>query len=156
MEDWVPSAGLRHRTTLDAVAMAVPESYIAAGQKRSLCNWQEHRKNAFGDLFLRDPSGQVFRLQVDIGKLTEVADSQERDEWFSANDEQVASLKGLKPNAEQCIAFSIPIVIAERGRPNPPYVANIYEHLSFLGDLNRQISNLPDGAKIQLRIEPKP
>jgi len=27
---------------------------------------------------------------------------------------------------------------------------DIYEHLSFLGDLHRQIAELPDGAKVKL------
>jgi hypothetical protein len=33
-------------------------------------------RSAFGDLFLRDESGEVFRLDVAVGRLTEVADSE--------------------------------------------------------------------------------
>jgi hypothetical protein len=33
-------------------------------------------RNAFADLFLRDASGQVYSLDVGVGKLTKVADSE--------------------------------------------------------------------------------
>lgn len=49
--------------------------------------------------------------------------------------------------------FSVPLVFAESGSPDTPYVADLYEHISFLGDLNRQISSLPDGAKVRIRVK---
>ena len=50
-------------------------------------------RNAFGDLFLRDESGEIFRLDVAVGKLAIIADSEDqfrklaathekREEWF--------------------------------------------------------------------------
>ena len=125
-------------------------------------------RSVFGDLFLSDPAGQVFWLQVDIGKFTQVANSeseflelaqteQKQQEWFAAAGEQAAASNGLVPTSDQCIGFSVPVVLAvATGRPNRPYVADIYEVVSFLGDINRQIADLPDGAQIQLRIEPEP
>ena len=125
-------------------------------------------RNMFGDLFLRDASGQIFRLQIDIGKFDKVADSEDQffelvqteqksEEWFATIDERTAASKGLAPSAEQCIAFSIPTVLAAKtDRPNPPYVGNIYEVVSSLGSVNRQISDLPDGAEVKLRVEPEP
>jgi hypothetical protein len=69
-------------------------------------------KNAFADLFLRDESGEIFRLDLAVGKLTRVADSEpqfrelaasreKRKEWFKEAAEQVASEQGLKRNATQ-------------------------------------------------------
>jgi len=124
-------------------------------------------RNAFADLFLRDASGQVYCLDVAIGKLTKVADSERRfrelattpekeEEWFAAADEEAALAKGLAPDTTQCIGFSVPLVFAESGSPDAPYVADLYEHVSFLGDLNHQIAELPDGAKVRLVIAPKP
>lgn len=108
-------------------------------------------RNAFGDLFLRDDSGAVFRLDVATGKLTTVAESElqfrelaatgeKREEWFAEADEQAAAERGLKPDAIQCIGFSVPLVLSQSGSPDSPYVADLYEHVSFLGDVNRQIS----------------
>jgi hypothetical protein len=121
-------------------------------------------RNAFGDLFLRDKTGEVYRLQVAVGKLSKVADSEaqfhegaaaKREEWFAEGDESTAAARGLKPNATQCIGFGVPLVFREGGTPDTPYVADLYEHVSFLGDLNRQIADLPDGAKVRLVIAPK-
>jgi hypothetical protein len=47
----------------------------------------------------------------------------------------------------------VPLIFAESGSPDTPYVADLYEHISFLGDLNRQISSLPDGAKVPIRVK---
>jgi len=62
-------------------------------------------RNAFADLFLRDESGEVFRLNVAVGKLAKVADSEaqfrelaasheKREEWFAEADEQAAAARG--------------------------------------------------------------
>lgn len=120
-------------------------------------------RNAFGDLFVGDDSGAVIWLDVGIGKVTTVADSEARfrelaassekgEEWFAESDEKAAAARGLKPDATQCIGFSVPLVFAESGSPDTPYVADLYDHVSFLGDLNRQIANLPEGAKVKLVI----
>lgn len=114
-------------------------------------------RNAFGDLFLRDQAGQIHRLDVAIGTLLKVADSEaqfkelatsKREEWFAESDEVSAAAKGLKPNLTQCIGFSVPLVF--RGSPigpNKPYVADLYEHIAFLGDINQQIAKLPIAAR---------
>jgi hypothetical protein len=78
-----------------------------------------------------------------------------REQWFAEEDEEAAAARGLKPNTTQCIGFSVPLVFAESGSPDSPYVADLYEHISFLGDLNQQISGLPDGAKVRLVVAPK-
>ena len=122
-------------------------------------------RDAFGDLFLRDESGQIHRLDVAVAKLLKIAESEaqfrelainKRDEWFAQTDEDAAAAKGLKPDHTQCIGFSVPLVFREGGGPDTAYVADLYEHVSFLGDLNRQIAESPDGAQLRLLIAPKP
>jgi len=122
-------------------------------------------RNGFGDLFLRTDGGRVLWLDVTSRKLTEVAHSEShfydllkesgnRAAWFAE-----AELKacGLKPNDAQCIGFKIPLVFSESANvPENAYVADLYEHVSFLGDLHRQIADEPDGAKVRLRIGERP
>jgi len=121
-------------------------------------------RNAFGDLFLREESGKVFRLDVAVGKLAEVAESEaqflelaasrdKREEWFAQADEEAAATRGLKPDDNECIGFSVPLVFSDGGRSDTPYVTDLYDHVSFLGDLNRQISSLPDGTKVRLQVK---
>ncbi|HZR28158.1 MAG TPA: hypothetical protein VFA71_05210 [Terriglobales bacterium] len=121
-------------------------------------------RNAFGDLFLRVESGKVFKLDISTGQRMELAESEEkfrvlaateekRQQWFAEQDELAAAKQGLRPNAYQCIGFKTPLVFAESGTPGNAYVADLYEHVSFLGDLHRQISKLPEGAKVKLAVK---
>ena len=122
-------------------------------------------RDAFGDLFLCDEGGGVLKLDVSIGKLSKVATSTEeflamaktekmQNEWFAANDEKGFARKGLVPSQEQCIAFKVPTVFHESAStPNNAYLGDIYEYVSFLGTIHRQIASLPDGSKIRLRID---
>jgi hypothetical protein len=121
-------------------------------------------RTAFGDLFLRDEADAVFWLNTTVGKLTKVASSEarfremaetteKRREWFAETDVQAFANRGLTPSPLQCIGFSVPLVFAEGGSSDTPYIADLYEYISFLGDLNRQLSNLPDGTKVRLRAQ---
>jgi hypothetical protein len=51
----------------------------------------------------------------------------------------------------------MPVVFAESANvPDNAYVADLYEQVSFLGDLHRQIADNPDGAKVRLRVGQPP
>jgi len=121
-------------------------------------------RSAFGDLFLRDEAGKIIKLDIAIGQILEVATSEtdfrdlaytkeKREQWFAESDELAVMERGLNPNQDQCVAFKTPIIFAEAGTPNNAYVGSLYEQVSFLGDLHRQISELPDGSKVQFRIQ---
>jgi hypothetical protein len=122
-------------------------------------------RNVFADLFLADESGKIVRLDVAIGKTEAVADAnaqflelaenpENREQWFAETEEQGFAAKGLTPNETQCIAFNIPLVFADPGKARRPYIADIYEQVSFLGDINRQIADTPDGGNVTLKIKP--
>jgi hypothetical protein len=124
-------------------------------------------RTAFGDLFLRNEEGVIFWLDTAVGKLTQAARSElqffelaelseKQKEWFAEGDRQAALKRGLNPTPAQCIGFSVPVVFAGGGAHDTAYIADLYEYISFLGDLNHQISNLPNGAKVKLRVEPPP
>ena len=122
-------------------------------------------RTAFGDLFLRDEAGAVFWLDTAVGKLSKVASSEaefreaartgeKRSQWFAEPDFQACTKRGLNPTPSECVGFSVPIVFAESGSSNTPYIADLYEYVAFLGDLHRQISSSPDGAKVRLHVQP--
>ena len=125
-------------------------------------------KSAFGDLFLRNEAGNVLRLDVSVGQLTKIAHSVEqflllagteekKQEWFAIDDERRAAQKGLIPGEDECIAFKIPVVFRESATaPNNAYVGNLYECVSFLGSVHRQIAGLGDGSEIRLQIKEEP
>jgi len=125
-------------------------------------------RNGFGDLFLRTIEGKVLRLDVGDGTLAEVAESElsfkdsvkhsaKRELWFAEHQLEAFAARGLKPNDLQCIGFKTPVVFAESANvPNNAYVADLYEQVSFLGDLHRQIADVPNGGKIRLKVGQPP
>lgn len=125
-------------------------------------------RNGFGDLFLRTPEGRLLRLDVGEGTLAQVAESEssfedslkhsaKREPWFAEQQLEAFADRGLRPNDLQCIGFKVPAVLAESANAaNNAYVADLYEQVSFLGDLHRQIADTPNGAKVRLNIAPPP
>ncbi|MGA8300222.1 MAG: hypothetical protein WCB53_11905 [Terriglobales bacterium] len=125
-------------------------------------------RNGFGDMFLRTTKGKILWLNVADGTLTEIAESEsvfehslaepaKRELWFA--EPQLAALAehGLKPNDLQCVGFKTPLVFAESvNAPNNAYVADLYEQVSFLGDLHRQIADSPNGGKVRLKVGQPP
>jgi hypothetical protein len=134
---------------------------------RWLCVGSFHlvARNAFGDLFLSREDGSIVWLDVAAGQLTEVAHSEEEfrsraqqaecsEAWFAESDEREFVSRGLVPTPDQCIAFTTPLVFKEAANGNKPFVVDLYEGVSFLGDLHRQLRDVPDGRQVRLRIEP--
>jgi hypothetical protein len=125
-------------------------------------------RNGFGDMFLRTNERNILWLNVGGGTLTEIAESElgfehslaesaKRELWFAEQQLAAFAERGLKPNALQCIGFKTPVVLAEsRSVPDNAYVADLYEHVSFLGDLHRQIADAPNGGKVRLKVGQPP
>lgn len=145
---------------LDVERLLANWRWLLSGPRRLIA------RSAFGDLFLLDESGSVSRLDISIGSVIKIADSEadflnllknpeNRDQLFGEADETAFASKGLVPNESQCIAFDIPLVFKERGA-RKPYLVDIYENVSFLGDLNEQVANVPDGQEIKLIVGPRP
>lgn len=108
-------------------------------------------RNAFGDLFLTDEAGRVHIPDLGSGDFTLIAESvpefrtlavtpEKQEEWFQDEAVKAAKERGLIPGPGQCIGFSRPVVFAEGGGLNSAYIADLYEHVSFLGDIHQQIS----------------
>ena len=127
-------------------------------------------RNAFGDLFLRDGSGRVHMLDVGSGQFLLIAESvtefterartpEMQEQWFEESAVKAASERGLVADREHCIGFSTPVVFAEGGGLDSAYIADLYDHVSFLGDIHHQIASVPDGHKVRLVVRettPKP
>jgi hypothetical protein len=121
-------------------------------------------RNGFGDMFLRTNERKILWLNFGGGTLTEIAESElgfehslaesaKRELWFAEQQLAAFAERGLKPNDLQCIGFKTPVVFAEsRSVPDNAYVADLYEHVAFLGDLHRQIADVSNGGKVRLKV----
>jgi hypothetical protein len=124
--------------------------------------------NAFGDLFLQDTHGSVHRLNSTSGTISAVAtsnaefregakDASKRRERFLEELTEQAERKGCSPGKGQCVGGKIPFVFAQSANvPDNMYVADLYEYVSFMGDLHNQINNVPDGGQVRIRDKPRP
>jgi hypothetical protein len=124
-------------------------------------------RNLFGDLFLSDAMGRVHMLDVGGGEFSLVAESisefterartpEMQQKWFQESAAKQAGDRGLVPGLGQCIGFSTPVVFAEGGGLDSAYIADLYEHVGFLGDIHRQIAGLPDGSKVRFIVKNPP
>jgi len=125
--------------------------------------------DAFADLFLEDGERAVVRLETTNGKLDRIADSVAeflkstqdiniRKDWFSEDVALSLAEQGFNPSKGQCIGYKTPIVFKEStGDASNVYIAELYEYVSFLGDLHFQMRYVPDGGQVRLIIggEPK-
>ncbi|MGA8430126.1 MAG: hypothetical protein WB729_09915 [Candidatus Sulfotelmatobacter sp.] len=124
--------------------------------------------NAFGDLFLQDARGSVHRLDVTRGTISAVATSTaefrdaakeagKKRDWFLEERSEQAARKGCSPRKGQCVGGKIPIVFAQSASmPDNMYVADLYEYVSFMGDLHHQMKNIPDGGQVRIKVQPRP
>jgi hypothetical protein len=124
--------------------------------------------NAFGDLFLADTNGRVHRLDITAGTVSEVAstlvafrqasnDIARKNDWFLEELAGEAEQRGLSPRKGQCVGYKIPPMFKEStSKPDNAYVADLYEYVSFMGDLHQQISDVPDGGQVRIKIQPRP
>ena len=124
--------------------------------------------NAFGDLFLKVVHGCVHRLDVTGGTISKVANSVEefrfaandpskKKEWLLIEEEDKAGRKGYSPGKGQCVGSKIPWIFKQSASvPDNLYVADLYEYVSFMGDLHSQINDVPDGGQVQIKIQPRP
>jgi hypothetical protein len=119
--------------------------------------------NRFGDLFLVLPDGTVHMLDVANGRLDELAGS--RDEFCRKVDEDGnANLWFMIPLADQlveagmtltagrCYFFLTPPILGGEYSVGNTRVVPIEELFGVYGSYHEQLRDLPDGAKVVLKV----
>jgi len=124
--------------------------------------------NSFGDLFLKDADGMIHRLDTSGGELIKIADSEvrfrnqvaghtEQKEWFLIDQEMQAAQRGYVPKKGECVGAKIPWIFKESTSvPDNLCVIELYQYVSFMGDIFGQMQDVPDGGEVRLRVEPRP
>jgi hypothetical protein len=121
--------------------------------------------SAAGDLFYMDAAGNVWRLDTGAGDTELVAGSTLEFESVLADAERIASLflvpvvsafeAAHGPLSEgQCLGFTTLPVLGGAYSVENRFALSVVEHAAFTGDVHKQIRDLPDGAKVRIRIVP--
>ncbi|HXS67646.1 MAG TPA: T6SS immunity protein Tdi1 domain-containing protein [Candidatus Polarisedimenticolia bacterium] len=115
--------------------------------------------SAIGDMFLADAAGQVFWLDAGMGKLEKIAANvdefqqlrqqrQNVDQWFIPLliGDLIASGKRLSPG--QCYGYKKPPILGGEIELSNFEPTDLSVHFSILGQIHRQVKDLPPGTKI--------
>lgn len=124
--------------------------------------------NPFGDLFLEDSHGTIVRLDTSTGRLEHLCNSlgqfqegtespEKRREWFVEDVALSLAEHGFRPSKGSCLGYKTPLGFREgTGSAANVYLADLYEYVSFLGDLHGQMKDMLDGGKVKLIIGKRP
>ncbi len=115
--------------------------------------------NRLGDLFIVLDDGTVYMLDVGAGKFEKLADSQDDfiakiDEGDNASDWLMIPLvdhcveTGLELSDGQVYSYRTPPILGGEYAVENIEVADLAVHFSVLGQIHRQVKDLPDGTSV--------
>ena len=118
-----------------------------------------------GDLFIENPDGSIALLDPGGGDLERIADSladlrdQLGDEERSRVLLQAGIVEAFEPqngslSGDRCLSYTTLPVFGGDCTADNRFAVTIEEHAGFTGDIHRQISDLPEGAKVQIKTIP--
>jgi hypothetical protein len=121
--------------------------------------------SAIGDMFLEDSSGQVLWLDAGAGQVHKIAASVEQfqqlrqqrekvDQWFIPLLVGDLITSGVRLAPGQCYSYKKPPILGGEIEPANFEPADLAVHFSLLGQIHRQVKDLPPGTKInQIKIK---
>lgn len=118
-----------------------------------------------GDLFYSDERDQIWHLDTGAGTAEPVAESPSEFELVlvdATRSEDLFLLPVVRAyeaahgrlTAGQCLGFTTLPVFGGPYSAHNRYAITIAEHVSFTGDLHRQIHDLPDGTAVKIKVVP--
>jgi hypothetical protein len=152
--------------------MRIPWNELTAGFERPavnglLADWRWLLGNSMdlpvisslGDMFLSDATGKVFWLDAGAGKRQQVAANhleftqliqkpENADRWLVPSLVGDLITSGVGLSAGQCYRFINPPILGGPIAPANFKPVDLSVHFSVLGQINRQVRDLPPGTKI--------
>ncbi|HEV2455911.1 MAG TPA: T6SS immunity protein Tdi1 domain-containing protein [Verrucomicrobiae bacterium] len=116
--------------------------------------------SAIGDMFLANQTGEVFWLDSGAGQLQRIASNHEEfqqlrqqpqnaDHWFMARLVGDLISGGTRLAPGQCYSYNVPPSLGGQMTASNFKPADLSVHFSILGQIQRQIKDLPPGTKIK-------
>jgi hypothetical protein len=118
---------------------------------------------AIGDMFLKDTNQKIYWLDVGQGKCEIVADRlqdfedklkdiEQVNEWFMIDLTTALRLSGKELKDGQLYSYKkLPIIGGDYTVDNFAPL-DIVEHFGYTGDIHKQIKDLPNGTKVEIKI----
>lgn len=121
--------------------------------------------SAIGDMFLTDSAGEVFWLDTGTGQLQKIAASidqfqqlrqqqENAEQWFIPQLVGDLITSGVRLAPGQCYSYKKPPILGGEIEPSNFQPTDLSVHFSILGQIHRQVKDLPPGTKIKdIKIE---
>jgi hypothetical protein len=118
-----------------------------------------HLVSAIGDMFLANTTGQVFWLDTGTGQLQQIAESvdefqrlrqqqEQADRWFIPQLVGGLIASGVRLSPGQCFNYKKPPILGGQIEPANFEPTDLSVHFSVLGQIHKQVMELPPGTKI--------
>ena len=117
------------------------------------------------DLFVRSAEGKIAMIDSGAGVINVVAESESEFQSQLRNPAKAAELlqldvveafvraDGALP-ADRCLGYRTLPALGGSYAVENRYALSMAEHAAFTGDVHRQIRDLPDGARVKIKIVP--
>ena len=116
--------------------------------------------SSLGDMFLANATGQISWLDTGTGKLQQIAASadefnqlrqqrQNAEQWFIPNLVGDLMTSGVRLAPGQCYSYIKPPILGGEIQPANFKPCDLSVHFSILGQIHKQVKNLPPGTKIK-------
>jgi hypothetical protein len=128
-------------------------------------DWSPVLCSRLGDMFIERPNGRIDWLSCSAGIVERAAlnraefdeicraNGDQVDEWFGPSFVATLHAAGKIADEGQCYLFiTLPIFAECRYEPDNIGVIPIREVFVGLSDVHRQIAELPDGQKVQVKV----
>lgn len=122
--------------------------------------------SAIGDMFLADTTGQIFWLDTGTGRLQQIAENMDEfqrlrrqqelaDQWFLPQLVGDLIASGMRLSSGQCYSYKKPPILGGQIEPANFEPTDLSVHFSLLGQIHKQVKDLPPGTKITgIKIRP--
>jgi hypothetical protein len=119
--------------------------------------------SSIGDMFVKNNHNNVFWLHIGSGEFEKVANTVEEFDHKLQDDEQVNEwfmihlVDEIKNSGKELIqgklySYSkLPIIGGSYSADNF-YLLGIAEHFSVMGDIHKQLKDLPDGTEVIIKV----
>jgi hypothetical protein len=113
----------------------------------------------FGDMFFQRQNGCIYFLDTLEGTVSDICDSEDEFEVYINQVENIEKYllsdfvyelvnSNQIPNESECYSFLVPPVLGGKIGIDNISIMNLAVSMSLLGQLHRQVKNMPEGYKI--------
>ncbi len=120
--------------------------------------------SSIGDLFLKNPIGNCFWLDVGVGEINKIAENEETfkamlkddnqvDQWFLLGLVEKLKVSGFELTENKVFSYKVLPVLGGEYLPENFELTDIQVHFQLNGLIHQKIKGLPNGTKVKFSVD---